>query len=108
MKTREDKMHIQALGTDGVAQMYGFHPPDFMEPYVIDYRQFDPDQLRQYLTVSTQIRPGWTHSFDLSNLPDSRNIVDKKQLWEPADLDTYRQKLQAWTLGASQRFCSGP
>jgi hypothetical protein len=93
---------MQALGADGLVRTYGYYPPDFVEPYVMDYRQLDPDQLRQYLTISTQTRPGWTHPFDLSSLPDSRNIVDKKQIWEPADLDTIRQKLQARSLDAAQ------
>jgi hypothetical protein len=94
MKKREDAMDMLSLGTDGVFRTYGLHPPEYTEPYVLDYRQLDPDQLLQYITDRTKKRPSWKHSFDLANLPDSRSIMDKKQLWEPADLDAYRQKLK--------------
>jgi hypothetical protein len=102
MKTREDAKDMLDLGADGVFRRYGLHPPDFVEPYVLDYRQLDPDQLLQYLTNATKNRPSWTHPFDLSNLPDSRNVFDKKQLWEPPELDIYRQKLKARSLGVVQ------
>lgn len=95
MEQRTDGMGMLQLGADGVFRALGLLPPDFREPYVVDYRQLDRDQLRQYISVKTATRPSWDNPIkDLENLPDSRDVVDGKQLWEPKEeLDSYRRVL---------------
>ncbi len=82
-------MTISSLGSDGVYRRIGFHAPGYTEPYVLDYRQLDPDQVRQCHAMF-----GGQDSSDLPNLPDGRDVVDKKQLFEPDELNELRTRKQ--------------
>lgn len=95
MEKWNDGLDMMQLGHDGIFRRLGIASMDPLHVYVIDYRQLDPDRLLQYITKVSTNGPSWTHPFDLSNLPDSRTVVDKKQLWHPPDLDRYRQQLEA-------------
>ena len=65
-----------------------------MEPYVHDYRQLDPDQIKTYFNdrapKSSESRP----PFDPANLPDSRKAVNKEKLLYPEDLAVVRYTSQ--------------
>jgi hypothetical protein len=97
-------MDMTMMGSDGVYRIYGFHEPDFTEPYVLDYRQLDPDQIRQWLDNMNSQYGSFEPPFDPSKHLDGRDVLDKTQLLQPNDIALIRARYQKHAAVIRQKY----
>jgi hypothetical protein len=91
MLMRDDEMAISLMGKDGVYRVIGFHPPDFWEPYVLDYRHLDPSQIAQYHEQKAALH-GEEVPWDEIKNTDGRCVTSKKQIFEPEEFGWIRER----------------
>lgn len=100
-------MDVMSMGQDGVFRIYGFHEPEFTEPYVVDYRNFDPGQIKQWFEHNTSGNNSFEPPFDISNL-DGREVVNETQLLQPEEIGLLRARYQKHAKYISENYGKKP